>query len=142
MSQRGSSHREIPLEQRNWQAPFLSPTLQHKHWATYENQHSANTYYLTCLYQAPPPSTLVEQPFLVTLFLSLIGPSPPEQWPKPLPTPYLLAKEFCKALVPIAAAVGLISQADQSTPVEMHHIQARDQILLITGKESPYRQLA
>ena len=42
--------------------------------------------------------------------------SPPlEDQPKPLLTPHFPTQEFCKTLVPVLVATGLISQAGQSS---------------------------
>ena len=78
---------------------------------------------LTCLHQTPPPCTLEELLFSV-FFLSLhklasVTASqtlPPKDQHKPLPTPHLLTRVFCRASVLVELVSGIISQTDHSTP--------------------------
>lgn len=76
---RGAALMERPLkEQRNWQEPFPFPAPQHKHRATYGNQCSIHTPYLTCLHQASLPCAWIELPLPVMFasVLALWAPSP------------------------------------------------------------------
>lgn len=135
---------ERPLwEQRNWQVPLPSPTLQHKHGVTCGNQPRASTHYLICLHQVPPPCAPVEPPFPGMLASvpkqPASSPRKPTQTPVPTTCPNL---GVWGALIPGVVIRGLISQADHKHLVKTHHSHTRDQKLTATGKEGLCRWLA
>ena len=112
MSQRGRIHRESPPETKE-----LVGTICLPHRGTCGKQHNYFISYLTCLEQALPSPTLCfcETAFPSHTFLSpsTSRPPPSEDQPKPLPT---LPREFCRTLLPVVVATGLISRAEKSTP--------------------------
>ena len=114
---------------------------QHKHRATFGNQHSAATHYLTCSHQALPTHTLAVPSFPVTLAsVPVPGDSSHRRPSQTPPTPHLLTHTVCRTSV-LEAAAGLDSHADQHTPYQNVTHSSGDHALYTTGKESLCRLL-